>query len=161
MVKENVETKLFVRGFGRVLLRNRRTGRIEGGCRFKNIVTEIGLRDFMVNQIHSDLTGSAVGFAGIGSSTVAPLSTQTALTAEFATATTPRVNVVGSLVVTRTMRSTYSYATDEATQSQVAETGLFQTNSAGAMFSRATFTASTKTTNQTLSFTYDVIFNTA
>lgn len=161
MVKETMEAKIFIRGFGRVLLRNKNTGRIEGGTKFKNIVTEVGIRDFMVNQIHSDLTGSTIGFGHIGSSVAAPASTQTVLTAEFATATTPRVNVVGTLVASRTMRSTYSYATDEATQSQVGETGLFQTNSAGAMFSRATFTASTKTTNQTLSFTYDVIFNTA
>lgn len=151
------ETRITIRGFGRVVLRNAKTGRFEGGRRFKNIVTEIGLRDFMVNQIHSDLTGSSIGFAGVGSSTGAPASTETALVAEFET----RKNVTGSLVVSRTMRSIYSYATNEATQSQVAETGLFQTNSAGAMFSRATFAASTKTTNQTLAFTYDVIFNTA
>ena len=157
MVKAHPEVRLTVRGFGRYIVRNAKTGRFEGGRSFKNIVTEIGLRDFIVNQIHSDLTGSAIGFAGIGSSTVAPLSTQTALTAEFET----RKNVVGSLVVSRTMRSTWSYATNEATQSQVAECGLFQTNTAGAMFSRATYTASTKTTNQTLAFTYDVIFNTA
>lgn len=156
-IRKPPEAQLVIRGFGRVLMRDAKTGRIIGGRRFKNIVTEIGLRDFIVNQIHSDLSGSAIGFAGIGSSIAAPASTQTALTAEFET----RKNVVGSLVVTRTLRNTWSYATDEATQSQVGECGLFRTNTAGAMFSRATFTASTKTTNQTLAFTYDVIFNTA
>ena len=152
------ETRLAVRGFGRILLRDARTGRITGSRQFKNIVTEIGIRDFLVNAIHSDLTGSKIGYAGIGSNTtVAPNSTQTALSNEFET----RKDVTGSLVASRTLRNVWSYATNEATQSAVGECGLFQTNSAGAMFSRATYTASTKTTNQTLAFTYDIVFNTA
>jgi len=151
------EAKLSIRGFGRAVLRNAKTGRIEGGTRFKNIVTEIGLRDFLVNQIHSDLSGSTIGFAAIGTATTAPVSTGTELNDEFET----RKNVVGSLVASRTLRNTWSYATNEATQSSVGECGLFQTNTAGAMFSHATYTQSDKTTNQTLSFTYDIIFNTA
>lgn len=149
--------RLVIRGMGRILLRNAKTGRIEGGRTFRNVITEIGLRDFMVNQIHSDLSGSQIGFAGIGSDTSAPASTDTALGAEFES----RKNVTGSLVASRTMRNLWSYATDEATQSNVAECGLFQTDTAGAMFNHATFASSAKTTNQTLAFTLDVIFNTA
>lgn len=148
---------LTIRGFGVLVFRNAKTGKIEGKHKFKNIVTQIGLRDFLVNGIHSSLTGSKIGYAGIGSGSTAPASTQTALVAEFET----RKAVVGSLVASRTLLNAWSYATNEGNASAVNECALFVTNSAGAMFSRATFASSQKTTDQTLAISYSIVFNTA
>lgn len=155
--RKEPEAKLSIRGFGQIEARDARTGKVVWRRKFKNIVTEIGLRDFLVNGIHSSLSGSNIGYAGIGSGATAPASTQTALVAEHDT----RKAVTGALVASRTLRNTWSYATNEGNASAVNEVGLFYTNSAGAMFSRATFASSQKTTAQTLAFTYDVVFNTA
>lgn len=156
-VKDELESGLFIRGFGRMLAFNAKTGKIEGERRWHNVVTGIGMRDFIINQIHSDLTGSQIGFAGIGSNTTAPATGDVALGNEFDT----RKDVVGTLVASRTLRNTWSYATDEATLSSVGEVGLFRTNTAGAMFNHATFTQSDKTTDQTLAFTFDIVFQTS
>lgn len=156
-VKDGLESGLFIRGFGRMLAFNAKTGEIEGERRFHNVVTGIGIRDFIVLNIHSDQSGSDIGFAGIGSNTTAPATGDTALGNEFDT----RKNVVGALVASRTLRNTWSYATDEATLSSVGEVGLFFTDAAGAMFNHATFTQSNKTTDQTLAFTYDIVFQTS
>ncbi len=154
---EQPRASLVLRGFGRALLKDAKTGRTLADKEFTNVVTDVGIRDFIVNQIHSDLSGSAIGFAGIGSNTTVPATDDTGLGSEFET----RKNVVGALVASRTLRNTWSYATNEATQSSVGEVGLFRTNSGAPMFNHATFTQSLKTTNQTLAFTYDVVFATA
>ena len=154
---EELGSGIGIRGFGRMLAMNVETGKIEGERRWHNVVPAIGIRDFLVKAVHSDLSGSLVRFAGLGSATTAPTTDDTALNNEFET----RKDTTGTLVASRTMRSTWSYATNEATQSSVGEVGLFRTDTAGAMFSHATFTQSLKTTNQTLAFTYDIVFQTS
>ena len=157
MKTAEIGSGLSIRGFGRMVARNAKTGRIEGETKFHNVVSAIGMRDFIIKSIHSDLTGSLIGFAGVGSATTVPSTDDTQLANEFET----RKDVTGALVASRTLRNTWSYATNEATQSSVGEVGLFRTNTAGAMFAHATFTQSLKTVNQTLAFSYDIVFQTS
>ena len=156
-VSAPLETKLVIRGFGRALLTDAKTGKVIADKEFTNVVTDVGIRDFIVKSIHSDLSGTVIGYSGVGSNTTAPATDDTALGSEFET----RKANVGALVASRTLRNTWSYATNEATQSSVGEVGLFRTDTGAPMFNHATFTQSLKTTNQTLAFTYDVVFATA
>jgi hypothetical protein len=67
--------------------------------------------------------------------------------------------VTNSFVANGTLRATASWNTNEATQSAVAAVCLYNTSSTGTAGSIATFTASTKTTDQTLNVTYEWRFS--
>ena len=147
---------LAIKGWGRVELMNVRTGKLDGFTEWENTVMEIGFDDFLVSGLSADLAdGAAISHGAVGSTTTAPNSTNTSLAGEFET----RRDLTGTLLTVGTLQNVFSYATNEATQSNVARVGLFNSSSGGKMFSEATFTSSAKTTDQTLSLTYQIRFS--
>ena len=147
---------LSIKGWGRVELMNVRTGKLDGFTEWENLVMETGFDDFLVSGLSADLAdGAAISHGAIGSTTTAPDSTNTTLGGEFET----RKDLTGTLLTVGTLQNVFSYATNQATQSNVARVGLFNSSSGGKMFSEATFTSSLKTTDQTLAITYQVRFS--
>ena len=147
---------LSIKGWGRVELMNVRTGKLDGWTEWENTVMETGFDDFLVSGLSADLAdGAAISHGAIGSTTTAPDSTNTTLGGEFET----RQDLTGTLQTVGTLLNTWSYATNEATQSNVARVGLFNALTVGKMFSEATFTSSAKTTDQTLSISYEIRFS--
>ena len=147
---------LSIKGWGRVELMNVRTGKLDGFTEWENLVMETGFDDFLVSGLSADLAdGAAISHGAIGSTTTAPDSTNTSLSGEFET----RKDLTGSLQTVGTLLNTWSYTTAQATQSNVARVGLFNSSSGGKMFSEATFTSSLKTTDQTLAISYEIRFS--
>ena len=147
---------LAIKGWGRIELNNVRTGKLDGYAEWENVVTEVGFDDFLVSGLSSDLAdGASISHGAIGSSTAGADSTNTSLAGEFET----RKDLTGTLNTVGTLQNVWSYATDEATQSNVARVGLFNASSSGKMFSEAVFSSSAKTTDQTLAITYEVRFS--
>jgi len=147
---------LAIKGFGRLELRNAKTGVLDEWTEWENTVMQTGFDDFLVSGLSADLAdGATISHGAIGSTTTAPDSTNTSLSGEFET----RRDLTGTLSSVGTLLNTWSYATNEATQSQVARVGMFDASTNGKMFSEATFTASTKTTDQTLAISYEIRFS--
>lgn len=147
---------LSIKGFGRLEFRNATTGNLDSWTEWHNTVMEVGFDDFLVSGLSADLAdGASISHGAIGSATAAPDSTNTSLSGEFET----RKDLTGTLQTVGTLLNTWSYGTNEATQSNVARVGLFNSSSSGKMFSEATFTSSAKTTDQTLAISYEIRFS--
>lgn len=144
-----------VRGFYRLMLHNVRTGRKVYTPWRQNVITADGFQSYIVQSIGSGLTGKTVSHMQLASQTAAPSSSQTSASGEFEA----RKAVTNSFVANGTLRATASWNTNEATQSAVAAVALYNTSSSGTAGSIATFTASTKTTDQTLNVTYEWRFS--
>jgi len=149
-----VKQAIKVRGIAKLLLEDAKTGEVVGYKEIENVVTQSGYREFIIKSISDDLTGTTITHGAIGTQTAEVNSTQNSLTGEFET----RKDVTGTDASVSTLRNTWSYATNEGTQSTLGAIGLFNSSSGGSMFAAATFTTSDKTTNQTLAITYDHIF---
>ena len=147
---------LSIKGFGRLEFRNAKTDHLDSWTEWENTVMQTGFDDFLVSGLSADLAdGAAISHGAIGSTTTAPDSTNTTLAGEFET----RQDLTGTLASVGTLSNTWSYGTNQATQSNVARVGLFNAVTNGKMFSEATFTSSAKTTDQTLSISYEIRFS--
>ena len=142
-----------VRGIARLLLEDVKTGKLQYR-EVENVVTQDGYREFIIKSISDDLSGQVISHGAIATQTAAINSATDELAGEFET----RKDVTGSDIGVGTLRNTWSYATNEATQSTLGAIGLFNSSNGSTMFAAATFTTSDKTTNQTLAITYDHIF---
>ncbi len=144
-----------VRGFYRVMLHDVKRGRKYYSPWRQNVITADGFQSYIVQSIGSGLTGKQVGWMQCGTQTAAPTSSQTSASGEFEA----RKATTNTFVANGTLRATASWNTNEATQSAVAAVALYNTSSGGTAGSIATFTASTKTTDQTLNVTYEWRFS--
>jgi hypothetical protein len=143
---ENIQIK----GFGRVQLVNKKTGKIEADTGWqKNAITESGFDDAIVGAIGGIAASSQVTHLQLGTQTDVPASTQTTLSGEFAT----RQGTTPTLVGNGTMQATANWATDEATQSNVGAIGAYGTSTGGSCLNALTFATSAKTTDQELNAT--------
>lgn len=147
-----------VRGFGRLQLVNVKTGKIEGDSGWRqNAITESGFDDFIVGAIGGIANSSQVTHMALGTQTDAPASTQTSLSGEGAWA--GREAVTNSLVGNGTLRATASWATNEATGSNIGAVGLYGTSSGGSIGNALTVATSAKTTDQALNGTVEWRFS--
>lgn len=146
---------LQVRGFVRAALVDQRTGEIRVGPWTENAITADGFQSYIVQSIGSGLTGKQVGYMQLATQTDAPSSSQTAASGEFEA----RKSTTNSFVANGTLRATASWATNEATQSNVGAVALYNVTSAGTAGSVATFASSAKSTTQTLNLTYEWRFS--
>lgn len=121
----------------------------------KNVVTANGFSEYIVKNIGSNLTGTKIAFHQVASQTDAPVSSQESATGEFEA----RKSTSNSFVANGTLRATCSFATNEATQSNLGAVAQYNTSSGGTAASVATFTTSAKTTDQELRITYDWRFS--
>ena len=114
-------------------------------------------RKWVLQQINSSgmVTSQSIGFLGIGTTTTAPGTSDSALGGE-----TTR-NAIVSFTTTNltsnppSWRAECSFASNEG-NTTLAEVALFNSSSSGTMLGRATFATLNKTTSNTLSISYTV-----
>lgn len=114
-------------------------------------------RKWVLQQINSSgmVTSQSIGFLGIGTTTTAPSTGDSALGGE-----TTR-NAIVSFTTTNlssnppSWRAECSFASNEG-NTTLAEVALFNSSASGTMLGRATFATLNKTTSNTLSISYTV-----
>lgn len=144
-----------VRGFVRVGLRNIKTGEITMSPYVPNAVTEDGFDNYIVGAIGAIAGSKQVTHLQLATQTAAPVSTQSTASGEFGT----RKAATKTLVGAGTLQATASWATNEATQSNVGAICMYNTSASGTAGSVATFATSAKTTDQTMNATYQWRFS--
>lgn len=147
-----------VKGFMRLCLTDvsgKHKGRKKTSPWMVNAITATGFQDYIVQNIGSNLSGTPVAFLQLATQTDAPTSAQTSASGEFEA----RASTSNSFVADGTLQATASWDTDEATQSTLGAIAIYNTSSGGSAGSVATFTTSDKTTDQTLSATYQWRFS--
>lgn len=150
-------SKLGVRGFGRVQLVDKDTGKIVGDSGyFENTVTNNGLNNACAGASIKATGSYAVGYCAIGTRTDTVSADQT----DIGNRQNAFKSVDASTVATGTARCTCSFdGSDNSATLTIAEIGLFKTDSAGSLIATQTFTTSQMTTDQTLNATYELRFS--
>ena len=144
-----------LRGALRIALRDP-DGKILEERLVKNTVVTAG-RAWVLGQLETvnQVTSQSISYMAIGSGTIAPVTSNTALGNEVTR------KAIGTFVTTNltanppSFDSVTSYATNEA-NTTLGEVGLFNSNASGTMLARATFASFVKATSNTLSITYTI-----
>jgi len=143
-----VKDSLGIKGEVKLVLRNAK-GEIKE-TRVSNLVVTAG-KNHIADQLSSAPGQGAMSHMALGTGTGAPAAGDTALGTEIdrnaLTSRTDATNVV-----------TYvgNWAAGDATNSAIAEAGIFNAGAAGTMLARATFTAINKGASDTLQVTWTV-----
>lgn len=154
--KKSPHTAISIRGFGRVQLGERGTGKILGDSGwFENTVTDNnggGLTAYIAAKV-GDVAGSKTPtHLALATQTAAMNATQTALTGE----TRVRKALTASTVATGTLRMTASWSsTDNTAAITIGAIGVHNHATTGTLASGATYTTSQWASNQDLSATYE------
>ena len=125
-------------------------GELKDSRQVDNLVVTAG-KNHIADQLSSSPGGSAMSHMAVGTGTGSPAAGDTALGTEIdrnaLTSRTDATNVV-----------TYvgNWAAGDATNSAIAEAGIFNASSSGTMLARATFTAINKGASDTLTITWTV-----
>jgi hypothetical protein len=150
--------RIKIKGFGRLQLVNKKTGKIEGDSGWaENVISESGFDDYIVGAMGGIAASSQVTHLQLGTQTAAGNSTQVALSGEFGTrqATTP------TLVGYGTCQATANWGTNEGTESTIGAIGAYGTSSGGSVANILTVATSDKTTDQQLNCTVQFRFASA
>jgi hypothetical protein len=145
-----------IKGFVRlkvVDVRGPRKGRVQLR-EVHNVITANGLQHYIVGAIGAVAGSKQISYLQLATQTTAPSSAQTSASGEFEA----RKTTTNTFVANGTLRMVASYATNEATQSTIGGLAAYNTSAAGTAASVATFATSNKTTDQTLSVTYEYRF---
>ena len=125
-------------------------GNVKDSRHVENLVVTAG-KNHIADQLSSSPGGSAMSHMAVGTGSTSPAAGDTALGTEIdrnaLTSRTDSTNVV-----------TYvgDWAAGDATNSAIAEAGIFNASSSGTMLARATFTAINKGASDTLKITWTV-----
>ncbi len=167
--KNPVHTPVHMRGFYRVQITEDKNGKetIVGDSGWKeNQVTNIGIRDYLVNHLLGDtgnrtnVTHMALGTGG------APASNDTSLSGELTHAANDRKTVSTSVVSSRTAQFTAAFNSVDSfltATANISNIGLFATSTtaAGTLFAGNTYASSAVATNQNVNATYQIRFASA
>lgn len=153
------QTAVKIKGFVRLGLNNVRTGEVSVSPWYENVITANGFADYICNSIGSNLTGKKLAFFQLASQTDAPTSAQNTASGEFTGTDGARMSTSNSTTGNGTLQGTASWATNEGNQSNLGAVAWYNTSSGGTAGSIATFSTSAKTTDQTLSITYQWRFS--
>jgi hypothetical protein len=140
---------LGLHGEVRIVLRDS-AGKVKAMRKVTNLVVTTG-KNHVADQLSSSPGGAAMSHMAVGTGATAPAVGDTTLGTEIdrnaLTSRTDATNVV-----------TYvgDWAAGDATNSAIAEAGIFNAASSGTMLARATFTAVNKTASDTLQITWTV-----
>lgn len=123
---------------------------------FFNLAVTQG-RSWVLGQLNTvnQITAQSLSHIAIGSSTLAPTTSDTALNAEIVR------NAIGTFVTSSltvnppSLQMLVSFATNQG-NTTLAEVGIFNSNGGGTMFSHATYASFVKATSNTLNITYTV-----
>lgn len=158
------EAKVTLKGFVRFALedvRGKHKGRVRTSGWQKNLVVNDGFAQYICAAYASVAGSKQVSHMGIASGTQTYAAANTALVGEFTGTDGARKTVTATVTSSTTAQFIASWATNEANQSGLGSIGLFNTSSGGTAVSLATLSAtSQKTTDQTLSVTYQHRFST-
>lgn len=151
---EQVEV-LKMRGHIRMVLGDQNGNPIEER-NFYNLCVTQG-RSWVLGQLNTvnQVTSQTLTYIGIGSSTLAPTTADTALNAEVVR------NAIGTFTTSTltinppSLQMLVSFATNQG-NTTLAECGIFNSNSGGTMLAHATFTSFVKATSNTLNITYTI-----
>jgi len=151
--KQHAET-ISVRGFIRAQLHDAATGAVVGDSGWvENLITDTGFAHYICGCVGGVANSSQVNYICVAAQTAAPASGDDSLGTEQT-----RKAGSKSFVANGTLRSTASWATNEA-NTTLGTIALYATDTGGSMACATTFSSSAKTTDQTLSATYDLRFS--
>lgn len=150
-----MKQRVRVKGFLRMALHDVRTGKTEMTPWIENAVTADGFQNYIVGPIGAIAGSKTIGFLQVATQTTAPSSSQTSASGEFEA----RKGTTNTFSANGTLQFTASWATNEATASTLGAVAAYNTSSGGTCGSVATFSTSNKTTDQTLSITYQWRFS--
>ena len=144
-------------------------GHIVGDSGYKkNLITNQGFNNYIVNSLGTGLTGAKLSHAALGTGG-APIATDTTLTGEVVTNGSFSVVRAALTAATssssKTLRNTATFSSSNSfitASANISNIGLFgvsgPTSSTGTLFAGNTYTSSTVATNQSVNVTYDIIF---
>lgn len=153
MQRDEVLLKGFVRA-AIIDVRGPHKGRVRMGNWHKNAITADGLQNYACGSIGAVAGSKVIGYMQVASQTAAPTTSQTSATGEFTGTDGARCVTTNSFSANGTLQMVASWATNAANQSALGAVALYNTSAAGTAASVATFATSQKTTDQTLSVTY-------
>ena len=148
-----IKLKGFVRGCI-TDVRGPHKGRVQMGNWHKNAITADGLQNYACGTIGAVTGSKTIGYMQVASQTAAPATTQTSATGEFSGTDGARCATTNTFSSPGTLQMVASWATNAANQSALGAVALYNTSASGSAASVATFATSQKTTDQTLSVTY-------
>lgn len=160
MKKQNSDAGIKVKGMFRIHLTE--NGKVVGNSGWqKNTITANGFNQYLVFALASSAGSKYVSHIALaGTSAIASTFTATSMTGELSKRTTV---TAATSSTSKTARFTGSFASSASFNTSAGVTigsvGLWNTSSGGTMFAGNTFTSSTLGTNQSVVFTYDIIFN--
>lgn len=164
--KKAIHSGVVLRGFFRVQITEDGKGIVGDSGWRENQVTNIGIRDYLVNHLLGDtgnrtnVTHMALGTGG------APASDATSLSGEITHASNSRKAVSTSVVSSRTAQFTAAFNSADSfltASANISNIGLFATSTtaAGTIFAGNTFSSSAVATNQNVNATYQIRFASA
>jgi hypothetical protein len=148
-----------LQGFTRVKIGEEVDGKLkivgDSGWRGPNEVVNLGFQDYICKSI-GDLTGKVITHAALGTGT-APGAADTALEGE----TGDRETTLNSVESSKTLQATAEWASgDHPGDCTLQNVGLFNTSSGGTMLCGNTYAQSSWGSNQAVSMTYQLRFQT-
>jgi hypothetical protein len=136
-----------IRGHLRLELRGP-NGQLKDARDVENLIVTTG-RDAIIERLDSSPTTAAPTHMAVGTGATAPVAGNTALGAELdRNALSSNTSAGGVLTLVG------NWAAADATNSAIAEAGVFNAASTGTLYSRATFTAINKGASDTLQITW-------
>jgi len=128
----------------------------------KNLVTNLGFNNAMIQNIGTGLTGTKISHMAIGTGG-APVVTDTTLAGEQSVR---EAITAATSSGSKTLRCTATFASQDSfvtATKNISNIGLFGTSTAagGTLFAGTTYTSSACATNQNVNVTYDLVFATA
>jgi len=151
--------KITIKGFARGALRNMHTGEVTMGPWCPNAITADGFQNYICGTVGAVAGSKTLGYLQLASQTAAPASSQNTASGEFTGTDGARKASTNSFSANGTLQGTASWPTNEGNQSAVGAVAWYNTSSGGTAGSIATFNSSQKTTDQTLSVTYQWRFS--
>jgi len=156
--KDNIKA----RGFFRLQLTEDRDGKSvivgDSGWR-KNQVVDLGFQDYLCKTLAGSAGSKTISHVALGTGTV-PAADATSLAGEIMSST-QRKAVTPSIISSKTLQFVAAFAsTDSFVSAAVTlqNIGLFNTTTAGTLFSGNTYATSQLNTNQNVNITYQVRF---
>lgn len=152
-----------VRGFFRVQIVEQKNGKtkIMGDTGFKeNQVVNLGFQDYLCKTLGGMGGGKTISHVALGTGG-APIATDTALAGEIMSST-QRLTVSPSTIASKTLQFTAAFASSNSfltASANLSNIGLYNTSTAGTLFSGAAFASSSCNTNQSVNVTYQIRFS--
>jgi len=158
-VSKSSKEAIAVRGFFRVQIEENGKGIVGDSGWRENTVVNLGFQDYLCKSLAGSAGSKTISHVALGTGT-APGATGTGLDGEIMSSTqrktgSPSIASSKTLQFTAAFASSDSFVTAAVTLQNI---GLFNTSTAGTLFSGNTYTTSALATNQNVNATYQIRF---